>query len=574
MVLHILAAVTTKYFPTQYTTHIVVAVASIYALYAFSQGRKSNRERDLHARVILITGGFTPLGLTLLQQLAERGAHIIALTPLPVASTGISAIIDLLRSTTNNELIYAEYCDLDAPASIQAFCKRFLQGENKRLDALIFAHEYETLGTFRFVSKKGTKEIQEERDRRSLATFLLTTLLLPSLLTAPAERDIRIINVVNRFYAAAAAGVPDPASFYSNLFPTFVETSDDTAVGSKAKGKASSSLFLQEGIRSLRTIILIRHLQRILDALPSAQVPKAQSGSSSVPVASTKSQKSNIVAVTVSPGISRADTAGRMLGIGTADHILWIGLMIYMTFYPILRILTKAPFSSIQSILHVLFLPTPFKLLSNSLSAEDGPKNPAAESLIDKSRTEMPEEVLKPGALYAECATVVGLKVPSPPHSEEKERKVNEKGKGKEKEDASTYLPKDNEFGGEVAGTIVWEAYESALKMWEKANPTLVEMEKEQERAAKEAKNKSLLQSVPEEREELRRLQRDHENRHSLQSFRITPQHPTQLSLSGYIRLDQRCRSPFNHLLHTIYTPSPDELKKIRKLILEPGDRI
>ncbi|ESK94558.1 hypothetical protein Moror_8025 [Moniliophthora roreri MCA 2997] len=478
MVLHILAAVTTKYFPTQYTTHIVVAVASIYALYAFSQGRKSNRERDLHARVILITGGFTPLGLTLLQQLAERGAHIIALTPLPVASTGISAIIDLLRSTTNNELIYAEYCDLDAPASIQAFCKRFLQGENKRLDALIFAHEYETLGTFRFVSKKGTKEIQEERDRRSLATFLLTTLLLPSLLTAPAERDIRIINVVNRFYAAAAA------------------------VGSKAKGKASSSLFLQEGIRSLRTIILIRHLQRILDALPSAQVPKAQSGSSSVPVASTKSQKSNIVAVTVSPGISRADTAGRMLGIGTADHILWIGLMIYMTFYPILRILTKAPFSSIQSILHVLFLPTPFKLLSNSLSAEDGPKNPAAESLIDKSRTEMPEEVLKPGALYAECATVVGLKVPSPPHSEEKERKVNEKGKGKEKEDASTYLPKDNEFGGEVAGTIVWEAYESALKMWEKANPTLVEMEKEQERAAKEAKNKSSLQSVPEEREE------------------------------------------------------------------------
>jgi len=34
--------------------------------------------------------------------------------------------------------------------------------------------------------------------------FLLTTLLLPALLVAPVERDIRIINIVNPFYAAAA----------------------------------------------------------------------------------------------------------------------------------------------------------------------------------------------------------------------------------------------------------------------------------------------------------------------------------------------------------------------------------
>ncbi|KAK7054803.1 hypothetical protein VNI00_003266 [Paramarasmius palmivorus] len=469
MVLHVLASVTTKYFPTQYTVHIVVAVASIYALYAFSQGRKTNRERDLHARVILITGGFTPLGLTLLQQLAERGAHIIALTPFPVSSTGISTIIDLLRSTTNNELIYAEQCDLDSPASIQAFSKRFLKGDDKRLDALVFAHEYETLGTFRIVSKQGAKEIQEQRDRRSLATFLLTTLLLPCLLTAPAERDIRIINVVNRFYAAAAA-VPNPASFYSNLFPTFTEPSEDNP----PPPKASSSLFYQEGLRSLRIIILTRHLQRILDALPSAQMPKAQAGSTSVPVVSAKSQKSNIVAVTVSPGISRSDTLGRMLGIGTADRILWVGLLIYITFYPVVRILTKAPFSSIQSILHVLFLPTPFKLLSTSVSKEEK----TTDSLIDKSVTEVPEEVLKPGALYAECASVVGLKVPPPPMPDEKDEKVDEKGKGKAKEEEGRSLPRDNEFGGEIAGTLVWEAYETALKLWEKANPTLAEFEK------------------------------------------------------------------------------------------------
>ena len=195
-------------------------------------------------------------------------------------------LVTLLRSTTNNEQIFAEECDLSSPTSIRDFCTRFSAGQEKRLDAIIFAHEYQHIGPI-----FGHRQSEDENERRSasLATFLVVTLLLPLLLVAPAERDIRIINIINPFYAAAAA------SFSPSL------------------GVSPPSLFPREGQRSLRMAVLMRHLQRILDALPSAQIPKTNESTSTVPVVSEKSQRSNIVAVSVSPGISRSSTIAPLL---------------------------------------------------------------------------------------------------------------------------------------------------------------------------------------------------------------------------------------------------------------------
>lgn len=293
-------------------------------------------------------GGFTPLGLTLLQSLAERGAKIITLTPHHIDSPAVTILISLLRTTYNNQHIFAEQCDLAKPDDIRNFCMRFLtEGEadkkqskdknkdeakasvDSRLDGIIFAHEYQHIGTPRFLrSKSTTNNDQAQRECNSLATFLITTLLLPLLLVAPVERDIRIINVVNPFYAAAAASVHTSKTFN----PTFNPSS------------ASNSIFLTEGLRSLRTIILTRHLQRIFDALPKPQIPKAEEGSSSVPIISARMQRSNIVAVSVSPGLSRADTISRLLN---ADWSLvdkggviernfsWIGVLLYVSLFQV-----------------------------------------------------------------------------------------------------------------------------------------------------------------------------------------------------------------------------------------------
>lgn len=291
MVLPTIVSLVRDHFPRKYGVHVVTGVVGVIIARALSQGRRTNRERDLHARTILVTGGFTPLGLTLLLELAQRGAHIIALTQEPVSSPRVTVLIDLLRTDTSNEQIFAEHCDLSSPTSINSFVKNFTKSEDKRIDGVIFAHEYQHIGSPPSFATSSQKEDTAERDIKALATFLMITLLLPVLLVAPVERDIRIINVVNRFYAAAAAH-----PFSKDCFPC-----------------KEGAIFPSEAHRSLRSSILMRHLQRILDALPSAPPPQTDSQSSTIPVVSAKSQKSNIVSISVSPGISRLDTVTPLL---------------------------------------------------------------------------------------------------------------------------------------------------------------------------------------------------------------------------------------------------------------------
>jgi hypothetical protein len=123
----------------------------------------------------------------------------------------------------------------------------------------------------------------------------------------------------------------------------------------------------------------------------------------------------------------------------------------YILLNPFLRILTKSPSSASQSTLHALFLPTPFKYLS---FAPDDPQKRA------------PEEVLKPGVLYTECA-VAPIRIPTTlaPSAEEK---ADGGGDGKT-QGGGTKAPDDGELGGMALGMEVWDDYERELKVWEAA---------------------------------------------------------------------------------------------------------
>ena len=166
--------------------------------------------------------------------------------------------------------------------------------------------------------------------------------------------------------------------------------------------------------------------------------------------------------------------------------------------------------AAIQTVLHVLFLPTPFKILTQVTNTKE-PKTP--QGPFDATKLELPEEVLRPGALYAECATVK-LKVNIPEELIEEDKKSREsktssedkhkhKGKGKEsnvenegKEKVSLQeevldIEDDGEYGGELAGRLVWESYERALRVWEKETPpTERDRERERERGDTEEKAK------------------------------------------------------------------------------------
>jgi hypothetical protein len=120
----------------------------------------------------------------------------------------------------------------------------------------------------------------------------------------------------------------------------------------------------------------------------------------------------------------------------------------YILLNPLLRILTKSPASTLQSTLHALFLPTPFK----SLMSTPGDAQKRA-----------PEEVLKPGALYAECAVVpVHIPVTSVPPVEDQDKTQE----NKDREDPGT-RPDDGELGGVALGMQTWDDYERELKAWE-----------------------------------------------------------------------------------------------------------
>ncbi|KAG6841909.1 hypothetical protein H0H93_004152, partial [Arthromyces matolae] len=120
----------------------------------------------------------------------------------------------------------------------------------------------------------------------------------------------------------------------------------------------------------------------------------------------------------------------------------------YIMLQPLLRILTKSPSSSIQTVLHALFLPTPFKVLLKA-----APKGTAVKdgTPIDSTLLEMPEEVLKPGALYAECAVVRLNVAPPPSETHPTEQKKSQKdAKKKEGLQEVLEIPDDGDYGGEL----------------------------------------------------------------------------------------------------------------------------
>lgn len=156
----------------------------------------------------------------------------------------------------------------------------------------------------------------------------------------------------------------------------------------------------------------------------------------------------------------------------------------YTVLYPIIWLIFKSSAAAEQTILHVLFLPTPFKrALAQVNAAADGPGSPLQDGKSTTAAGYVFEEVLKPGSLYRECA-VVDVKVPAlpppPPDADDKKMKAG-KDQSKQKEtekDEFVVLEDDGELGGESLGRVVWEWYETRLKDWEAREKVQLETDK------------------------------------------------------------------------------------------------
>ena len=76
--------------------------------------------------------------------------------------------------------------------------------------------------------------------------------------------------------------------------------------------------------------LYLRHLQRVLDALPSGlQVPPTDVNARSTPVVGDKVQRSNIASISVSPGISHTDVVAPLLAADSSrGGVSWLGMIL------------------------------------------------------------------------------------------------------------------------------------------------------------------------------------------------------------------------------------------------------
>ena len=285
----------------------VAAVGVIALLKWYSMGRSNTSERNMHGKVVMITGGTSGIGASVALGLAERGAQIILLTRQAPSDIFLVDYIEDLRERTGNEMIYAEQVDLSSLYSIRQFATKWIDNAPpRRLDMIVLcAATLTPAGKPRVLTREG---LEETWMVNYLANFHLLSILSPAIRAQPPDRDVRIIFAT--------------CSSYIQSSPI-----DDGSVAMKKKEWTPSSAYARS---KLALTIFGQAFQKHLDAY------KRPDG---MPM--------NARVVFVDPGYSRTPGMQRWLTRGT----FW-GLGVYLVLWLTVWMLLKSAEGGAQSVLY------------------------------------------------------------------------------------------------------------------------------------------------------------------------------------------------------------------------------
>ncbi|KAK9467492.1 hypothetical protein V1512DRAFT_237077 [Lipomyces arxii] len=285
----------------------------IYLLKRFFSGASNIWERDMHGRVVIVTGGTAEIGAEVVEDLAKRGAQIILLVKSLSDAWLIETISDL-RDRSKNNLIYAEEVDLSSLHSIRLFATRWLDNSPpRRLDMMICC-----AGVFQppFKPRQYTKDgVECHWGINYLSYYHLLTLLQPSFRVQPATRDVRIILAGCSSYVLADFDVADP-EFRERPYPL--------AKPWRAFGSSKMALMM-----------FARQFQKKLDNYKRPDM-----------------EKINARVYVADPGFTRTATTRNFLTWGSIG-----GLAIYLLTWPFWWLVLKSPSQAAQTILHVAMSP-------------------------------------------------------------------------------------------------------------------------------------------------------------------------------------------------------------------------
>lgn len=170
-----------------------VAITTFFVLLKlFTSGRTNPSERNLHGRVVMMTGGTSGIGAEVARELAARGAQLVLLTQVPGSDPFLIDFIQDIRDKTGNNLIYAEQVDLSSLYSVRKFATKWVDNAPpRRLDMVVLcASTLTPPGGKRTVTEEG---IEETWMVNFLANFHLLGILSPALKAQPFDRDVRVI---------------------------------------------------------------------------------------------------------------------------------------------------------------------------------------------------------------------------------------------------------------------------------------------------------------------------------------------------------------------------------------------
>ncbi|KAI1302948.1 short chain dehydrogenase/ reductase [Xylaria venustula] len=183
-------------------TKVFAALVALYLVKIYSSGATNKADRNMHGRVVMITGGTSGIGSAVTRELARRGAQIILLSHLPPSNPFLADQIGEMREQTKNQMIYAEQVDLSSLHSIRKFATKWIDNAPpRRLDMLILcANTLTPPGGQRTETEEGIEEMWMVN---YLANFHLLGILSPALRAQPFDRDVRIVIPTCSSYIAS-----------------------------------------------------------------------------------------------------------------------------------------------------------------------------------------------------------------------------------------------------------------------------------------------------------------------------------------------------------------------------------
>lgn len=251
----------------------------------------------------IVQGGTSGIGAAVAHHLATRGAQIILLTHHAQSDPFLADYVEDLRSSTNNELIYAEQVDLSSLQSIRLFATKWVDNAPpRRLDMIILCAD--TLTPRYGIAGKTQDGVELMWGINYLANFHLLSILSPAVRAQPPDRDVRILC----------------ATCSSYIGGDLKQLKDDRDPLPPSRRYETSKL---------ASMVFAQAFQKHLDEFKR---PDKQPGNARV--------------IVVDPGYTRTPGMRRWLTMGS----LW-GLLLYLFMWPVWWVVLKPPMQGAQGFL-------------------------------------------------------------------------------------------------------------------------------------------------------------------------------------------------------------------------------